>query len=204
MNRKAFLLSTIAGSVAVSTGAQDAAQAAPSMPISVSILANEIVTPNPTLSPEPIRFLDMPARYPHIVVAIRNESSAPIRIWADRCGMGCNNLTFELLGVDDTPLPKPVRLLRGALQFGADMPVSTLLSPGEAALREAEIAQGPEPPNGRNGWMYWDFPQITDGAGVTVQLRAVYEVPANVDTREHKVWTGRVVSPTYRYLCRLS
>jgi len=204
MNRKTFLLSTIAGSVTVSTGALNSAQAEPSMPLSVSILANEILPPRPTFSPEPTRFLSMPARYPHIVVAIRNESSAPIRIWTDGCSMGCYNLTFELLGVEDKPLPKPVRLSRGSLGFGGNVPDYTLLAPGEMALREAELAQGPEPPNGRIGWMYWDFPRIPEGSGVHVRLRAVYEIPANADTRAHQVWTGRIVSPTYRYLCQLT
>lgn len=201
MNRKAFLLSTITGSMAAC--AQNSVRAEAITPISVSILASEILPPDAALFPEPIRLLTMPPRFPHISVAIRNTSGSPVRIWTDRCGVGCTNLTFELLAVDDTPLPKPIQLLRGGLQFGGNVPSWTLLAPGEMALREAEIHQGPEPPNGRQGWMYWDFPRITEEAGVTVQLRAIYEIQPNGDTRAHDVWTGRVVSPTQRYLIRM-
>lgn len=198
MNRKTFLLSTIGGAAA-SVCAQNRVQAETTTPLSLSILASEILPPAPPLAPEPIRFLTMPARFPHIAIAIRNESSSPIRIWTDGCGMGCTNLSFELLGVDDMLSAKPIRLQRGALAFGGNAPTCTLLAPGEMALREAEIHQGPEPPNGRHGWTYWDFPQIAEGTGVKVRLQAVYEIPPNADTREHDVWTGRIVSPAFWY-----
>lgn len=120
----------------------------------------------------------------HVVVT--NVSTRPIRLWRDWCSWGYFNLSFvgtERDGKTFTVKRKP----RG---WDKNDPDWAIILPGDHMVLDVVFKDGT-----------WDYdPAPTVGRLWRVWLRAVFEVPADDQTKEHGVWTGLVTSPDDVYL----
>lgn len=120
----------------------------------------------------------------HVVVT--NVSPRPIRLWRDWCSWGYFNLSF--VGTErDGKAFTVKRKLRG---WDKNYPDWMMIAPGDHMVHDVFFQDGT-----------WEYdPAPTVGRLWRVRLRAEFEVPADDQTKEHGVWTGRVASPDDVYL----
>jgi hypothetical protein len=195
MNRKQFLLSVTGAGLCAAAAPSRRAEEEPKSLLAVSIVPSEIQPSGVPDDKSLFRRILLRPSFPHLNIALRNLSGHPVIVWAEGCSWGCCNLTLEVTAIEGKPLEKPLKVERGGVQFGANAPMVTTLPPGEMIVREAELHVSMEGQGVPQGWAYWGFPVPPSGQNQKVQMRAVYEVLPDNQTRKRKVWTGRIVSP---------
>ena len=146
--------------------------------------------------PSPLRvMIDVPERYgerplqledaeTHFHVVLLNGSGQPVRLWAEWCSWGAENLRLELT----LPDGKRTTIRKHPLAYKRNAAAWFTLGPGEATVREVyPLSMEPR--------RMWDqFPEIPPGKTLRVKLRAVFEIPRDAYTEQRGVWAGRVES----------
>jgi hypothetical protein len=196
MNRKQFLLSVAGAGLGAAETPSGGEEAEPKPLLAVSIAPSEILRSGVSEDRSLLRRITLKQPSPHLNIALRNLSDQPLHLWSEGCSWGCYNLSLEVAAIEEKVLEKPLKVERGGVQFGANAPTITVLPPGEMIVREAELNLPREGQGVPQGWAYWGFPFPPEGRSRKIQMRAVYEVHPDAYTRKHRVWTGRIVSPT--------
>ena len=80
--------------------------------------------------------------------------------------------------------------MKGDKEWSANYPDATVLQPGDHMVFEVAFDQ--------ETWPHAPLPQ--KGQSREVRMKAVFTIPADEQTREHKVWTGEVASPEATYM----
>ncbi len=121
----------------------------------------------------------------HFYVVVTNTSGEPIRLWREWCSWGYFNLSFVVTGEGE----KAVAVTKKPRGWDRNVPDWSIVPPGghmvfEVAFDEAIWQNAPLPAGGR--------PRA-------IEMKAIYEVPADDEARKHGVWSGRIVSPEETY-----
>jgi hypothetical protein len=128
------------------------------------------------------RRVDVGRRDSHFQVILTSRSSAPQRIWQEKNSWGYSALSFEVID------RKGVRwIVRKRTEvFTRNGPGWWTLEPHGHLFLDVYLGD-------RSIWE--GLPRTSSGCE-TVQMRAVYEVKADDESKKERVWTGRIVSDT--------
>jgi hypothetical protein len=121
----------------------------------------------------------------HFYVVVTNWSKDPIRIWKDWCSWGYGNLSFEARdsGGSVTVISKRPG------EWDKNFPCPVEIEPGGSWVIPVAL----EP-------ILWQHSPVSGNSGkTTMRLRAVYEIRETKDSKEMRVWTGKVSSPEGEY-----
>ena len=124
-----------------------------------------------------------PSQHFHVVVT--NISDEPVRLWREWCSWGYFNLSF----VVDDAAGNPVVVKKRPRGWDKNRPDWTILEPGDHMVFEVSFDES----------IWQDAPRSEAGQARSVRMKAVYEVKADDQSKEHGVWTGRVHSPEADY-----
>jgi hypothetical protein len=119
-------------------------------------------------------------RVSHFHVVLSSRSSLPLRIWRDSNSWGYYALSFELVAENGTP--QTIRRQKTA--FTKNGAVSWLLEPQGHLVFDVHLGDKRD----------WDGVPRAPARCQPFQLRAVFEVAPDDESRKQGVWTGRVVS----------
>lgn len=124
----------------------------------------------------------------HFHVVLTNVSRKPVRLWTEAYSWGYGNLAFEI--IDDagevTRVEKKMRV------WDKDVPDYLTLHPGGHHVINVDFFKSDQ----------WKNPPARpkdDPKPRTIEMRAVYEIQPDSQSRRLGVWTGKIVSPAKRY-----
>jgi hypothetical protein len=162
----------------VSSSRPVAAQAdTPPPPLTVQIVPTARGTDRPALQLHESR--------DHFHVMVTNVSKETIRLWKEWCSWGYYNLSFEAREGEGK-----VKLISKRIPgWEKNFPDWIAIPPGEHLI----IDVGLEPSLWKNS------PLAGRSGEATLRLKAIFEIPEDEDSKEHKVWTGRVTSAETEY-----
>ena len=118
----------------------------------------------------------------HFHVVLLNTSSDPQRVWEWWNSWGWPTLSFELT---DAAGKHWVAGRLKQMAWGRNFPSFDTIGTGEPFVIDVFFGD-------RRIWE--GFPLEKKGELTKVQMRAVFEVPQSAESKEHKVWSGRVES----------
>ena len=117
----------------------------------------------------------------HFHVVVTNVSGNPIRVWREWCSGGYFTLSFQ--ATDEAG--KTTTVKKNNRGWDKNYPDGTTIPPGDHPVLEVLFDEAT-----------WQDPPLPEqGKSRTVRLRAIFEVPADQDTKASQVWTGRTLSP---------
>ena len=174
MKRTAYVIGLAAMLMAAASLAEDKARD----PLAVRIVPTRT-------SEEGVRSICLYQPADHFVVVVTNQSNEPIRLWREWCSWGWDTLTFRV--TDGNGKTTDVR--KGDREWSANYPEATLLQPGDHMVFDVAFDQ--------ETWR--DAPLPGKGNSREIRMKAVFRIPADEQTREHKVWTGELASPEAAY-----
>ena len=117
----------------------------------------------------------------HFHTIISNVSTNDIRLWKEDCSLGYEALSFE---VADNAGNNWVAKKRRR-NWRTNYPRWRVLKPKEAMVIDVYFGDA----------RVWEgFRRPPKGTPLTVILKAVFEIPADKDAKDHQVWAGRVVA----------
>ena len=121
----------------------------------------------------------------HFYVIVTNTSGEPVRLWREWCSWGYFNLSFVVTDEGG----KTVSVKKRPRGWDKNFRDWSIVPPGghmvfEVSFDEAIWQNAPLPDRGRSR---------------AIKMKAVYEVPADDDTKEFGVWNGRISSPEETY-----
>jgi hypothetical protein len=132
------------------------------------------------------RVLEYYGKSPHFHVIIANTSDKPQRIWREWCSWGYYGLSFEFTdasGETWTAKKKP-------RDWTKNYPDFWTVGAHESLVLDVQIAN-------TDTWEGFPRPQ---GVSQTFTMRAVFEFRPDEESRQHSVWTGRIVSKSDKYV----
>lgn len=110
----------------------------------------------------------------HLVLS--NQLKETVRVWQDWNSWGYYNITFELAVGDST-----YHIKKKSIIWTRNFPSFWLLKPGESHEFKPNLSRE-----------IWEgLPVGINGKGM---LKAIYQIEEDKETKEHKVWTGRIES----------
>jgi hypothetical protein len=121
----------------------------------------------------------------HFHVVITNMSDKPLRLWRDWCSWGEQMLSFQITDENG----KVTHVKRVPCEYLKNYPAWTTIPVGNHMV--LEVSFDPQK------WISAPLPE--KGKSREVKMKAVFEIPKDKDTKEHKVWTGKVSSPKHAY-----
>ena len=122
----------------------------------------------------------------HFQVVATNTGTSTLRLWSEGCSWGYSNLSFEATGPDGMQL----RVAKKTVGWEKNFPKVVSLSTGDHMVMEVAFDSAT-----------WDNPPVPKtGASRKVTLRAIYESAEDKDSRDHKVWSGKIISPEREYI----
>lgn len=113
-------------------------------------------------------------------VVVRNVSDKPVRVWESWNSWGYDRLTFE---VTDSA-GKTTIAERAPCNFTRNFPSALTIEPGESYVLRVKF---------EDKTLWQGFPRPTEGTA-EVTIRAVFAIEESDESKEHNVWTGKVVS----------
>jgi len=120
----------------------------------------------------------------HFHVIITNSSDKPLRLWKEWCSWGYYNLYFEATDKDG----KKSHVKKMPRGWTKNFPDWITVFPGDHKVFEvtfdATWRGAPVPPKGKSH---------------KINLKAVFEIGEDKDTKQNQVWTGKVSSPELPY-----
>ena len=121
----------------------------------------------------------------HFHVVLTNVSKEPISLWKEWCSWGYFDLSFEAR--DSTG--KVVVISKKPRGWLKNFPCPVELAASEHWVVDVRL----EP-------AIWQNSPLSDDSGkATIRLKAIYEIREDKESKEAKVWTGRVSSPELEY-----
>ena len=121
----------------------------------------------------------------HFHVVLTNVTKEPIRLWREWCSWGYFTLFFE--ATDQSG--KTVNIKKKPKEWNKNYPDWTIILPGNHMVFDVTFDE--------STWQ--NAPLLKAEKPRVARLKAIYEIPENVEAREQKIWTGRVSSPEYTY-----
>ena len=107
-------------------------------------------------------------------VLLKNISNEPQRIWKEWCSWGYYNLSFEMISEG-----KKILIKQGLGSWLKNYPDSGIINPNEYVVFDVN-------------WL--NFPDVKHTEKKRGELKAIYEVKADDESKSLGVWTGRVES----------
>jgi len=132
------------------------------------------------------RVLEASGRNPHFHVIVSNVSDKPQRIWREWCSWGYYGLSFEL--TDSTGKTRIAK--KKPRDWTKNYPDFWTIAAHESLVIDVNFAD-------TDTWEGFPRPQSVSQAYL---MRAVLEFRADDESRQHFVWTGRVVSKADKYV----
>ena len=134
-----------------------------------------------------VRYINLSREQSHFHVVVTNKSQQPQRLWETWNSWGYFNLRFEVADEKGKVLYTIEKSLR---EWSKNFASWVELAPGEQFVMDVDFARE-----------RWDLPFLkTKRRGdFTLRMRAVFENKTDGDTKEHKVWTGKIASPFEDY-----
>jgi hypothetical protein len=121
----------------------------------------------------------------HFHVVVTNVSGNPIRVWREWCSWGYFTLSFQ--ATDEAG--KTTTVKKKDRGWDKNYPDWTTIPPGDHLVFEVSFDEAT-----------WQDPPLPEQGKVrTVRLRAIFEVPADQDTKASQIWTGKTLSPEDAY-----
>ena len=121
---------------------------------------------------------------PQFYVVVTNKSRSPVRLWRDWSSWGYKNLSFVVTNATGKSVVTKV-----SKNFSRNFADWSSLNQDDSMVFAVSFDQ--------NEWNNAPLPE--QGAGRTIRIKAVYEIPADMETERYGVWTGRITSPTESY-----
>lgn len=120
-------------------------------------------------------------------IVLTNVSGEPQVVWELWNSWGYQTISFELT----TANGKKFVLSRGPEAFTKNNPTTFAVQPGEHQVYVIHLDK------------WWvSNPALPKADEMPITLKAVYQVSPTREASEHKVWTGRVESHSYRFTLR--
>ena len=129
--------------------------------------------------------IDLRGPSAHFHVVVTNVSGEPIRLWKEWCSWGYFNLLFQV--TDEAG--RSVEVRKQDRDWTKNFPDSEFVPPGGHHLREVTF----DPTD----WA--GLPPPEANRRKSVRMKAIYDIRPDLDTKEHRVWTGQVSSPEELY-----
>ena len=123
----------------------------------------------------------------HFHVVITNVSDKPQRIWETWNSWGWYNLTFNMLDNRGNTLYTLKKKPRG---WSKNFPSFIRLNPGECFIIDVYLK--------RSDWELPFLGKKREG-DFEINLKAVYEIPQDDETKKNGIWTGKIESATGKY-----
>ena len=127
------------------------------------------------------RSLSFREPHPHFHVPIPNISTNEVRLWKEDCSWGYEALSLQVAdaGANQWTAKKRPRPWR------SNYPRWWLLKPSETLTIDVYFADS----------KVWDgFRHPPKDSSLKLNLSAVYEIQSDERTKEHQIWSGRIVS----------
>lgn len=121
----------------------------------------------------------------HFHVVLTNISDKPLRLCNDTCSWGYFALSFEVK--DESG--KTTKVTKQGMPWSTLFAHYLTVPPGDHMVREVSFS--------KDEWENFVLPE--KGKSVDVQMRAVFEIKPDDETKKKDVWTGKVVSPEETY-----
>jgi hypothetical protein len=154
----------------LSTSAATVHSDSPSLSVSLAIPARE----------EGPRRVTTGSATAHFHVLLSSQTNSPQRIWDEAFSWGYSALSFELVAENGA-----VRVIRKRpMDFTVNFPAWSTLEPHGHLVIDVHLGDR----------RVWDGVPPTLPNCELIQMRAVFEVTPDVESRRLHVWTGRVVS----------
>jgi hypothetical protein len=132
--------------------------------------------------------IDLTRADAHFHVLITNISQKQQRIWQGWNSWGWYNLTFEVLDSSGSLIYK---LEHKKAKWTVNFPSSYCINPGEQFVIDVYFARKDE-------WLLPFLKGKKEGE-FKVNMRAIYEIPEDKDTKEMGIWTGKIKSEIGKY-----
>ena len=123
----------------------------------------------------------------HFHVVVTNTSGKPQRLWETWNSWGYYNLRFEVADQKGKVLYEIKKKPRA---WTVNFPSWIELAAGEQFVMDVYFD--------RESWKMPFLKQKKKGA-FPLRMRAIFENKADEETKEHKIWTGRIASPLRNY-----
>ncbi len=121
-------------------------------------------------------------------VVLTNVSTEAQSVWEDSNSWGYGTLSFEFTMADGQ---KIVVSKRQQVVFTVNRPSTFLIPPGEHQVYPIRLDKS------------WDTgPKLSKLAETTTTVKAIYEVSTTSESKQYKVWAGRVESGSYMFTLR--
>jgi hypothetical protein len=117
----------------------------------------------------------------HFHPIISNVSTNDIHLWKEDCSLGYETLSFEV--ADDAGNRWTAK--KTHRNWRTNYPRWWVLKPKESLVIDVYFG---------DAGIWEGFRRPPKGKPLTVIVRAVFEIPADKDAKDHQVWTGRVVA----------
>ena len=118
-------------------------------------------------------------------VVITNLSECSLGVWREWCSWGYYTVSFEARASDG----RKVQFRKKGRAWTRNFPDRWMLAPEESLVRNVVLAS--------DEWS--GFEELRIKEGTPLFLRVVLEVPADEESKEKSVWSGKVVSPEWLY-----
>jgi len=121
----------------------------------------------------------------HFHVVLTNVTKAPIRLWREWCSWGYFTLSFEMTDQSG----KKVSIQKKPKGWNKNYPDWITILPGEHMVFDVTFDEA----------TWQNAPSLEANKPQIARLKAIFEIPENVEAKERNIWTGRVSSPEYTY-----
>ncbi|HEX7508999.1 MAG TPA: hypothetical protein VF550_19655 [Polyangia bacterium] len=121
----------------------------------------------------------------HFHVVITNGDAKSIRLWREQCSWGYANLSFEARGPDG----KVAKITKKPRAWEKNSPDWTTLLPGDHLVLDVTFDVA----------IWQNAPLPASGQQRTVDMKAIFEIAEDSQTKQNHVWTGKVSSVESKY-----
>ncbi len=142
-----------------------------------------------------------------LYVILLNTSERPLKLWGEDCSRGNDNLSLEILALDDVLLPQPVIVKRGPTHWLKNRFYHVTLEPKDLAVRAVRLHQ--YQPGERSNLdiirtdhvNYRGFPSLgTHTYPHSVRMQAVFRSSDDEYAPVDGLWKGEAVSEVRDYI----
>jgi hypothetical protein len=118
-------------------------------------------------------------------VVLTNVAKEPVRLWREWCSWGYFTLRFEMTEQNG----KKVSITKQPIGWNKNYPDWTVIPPGEHMVFAVKF----------DASTWQNVPLLEAENPQIIRLKAIFEIPEEVEAKERKIWTGRVASPEDTY-----
>jgi hypothetical protein len=120
-------------------------------------------------------------------VVLTNVSKEAQLVWESWNSWGYGALSFEIALANG----QKIIVSKRPVVFTVNRPSTFLIPPGEHQVYPIRLDKS------------WDTgPKLPNSTEMKARVKAIYEIPATDESRQYKVWAGRVESDSYEFTLR--